>query len=42
MSVFLVPDTIEPTPEIRSMCVDVLGSLDELAGAIRLRNEEIA
>lgn len=42
MPVFLVPDTIEPTPEIRSMCVDVLGSLDELAGAIRLRNEEIA
>ena len=42
MPVFLVPDTIEPTSEIRSMCVDVLGSLDELAGAIRLRNEEIA
>lgn len=40
MPVFLVPDTIAPTPEIADCCADVLGSLDELVGAIALYNDD--
>lgn len=42
MAVFLVPDTIAPTPQISELCTDVLGSLDELLGAIKLYNDEHA
>lgn len=39
MPVFLIPDTITPAPEIRELCTEVLGSLDELTGAIELYND---
>lgn len=42
MAVFLVPDTIAPTPELTALCTEVLGSLDELVGAIELLNDERA
>lgn len=42
MAVFLVPDTIAPTPELTALCTEVLGSLDELVGAIELVNDGCA
>lgn len=40
MPVFMVPDVIEPTPELTALCYRVLPSLHELPAAIAAMNEQ--
>ena len=38
MSVFLIPDLVQPTPEIQALCTEELSSLHELPAAIEKLN----